>query len=86
MVPGYTVTFTEEFLMDIIKKLMETKERKIGYISFEPSKHGDLALVIMFKEKVNISLDDAFGGKTEWIDQRISLPLHKVHIDTELDV
>lgn len=74
--------------MDLIVKLMDTKkQRKVSYISFEPSLHGnDMTLVIKYKEKVSISLDDALGGKSEWIDQRIGLQLNQVYIDTELDV
>lgn len=88
MVPGYTLTFTQEFMMDVIMKLMDTsKERKISYVSFEPSRHGnDVALIIKYKEKVPVSLDDALGGKSEWVDQRIVLQLNKTYIDTELDV
>lgn len=85
MTIGYTITFTQEFLMDMIMKLMDTtKERKISYVSFEPSTHGDMALIIKYKEKVTISLDDALGGKSEWIDQRIVMPINQTVIDTEV--
>jgi hypothetical protein len=88
VVPGYTLTFTQEFMMDLIMKLMDTsKERKISYVSFEPSHFGnDVALIVKYKEKVAISLDEALGGKSEWVDQRIVLQLNKTYIDTELDV
>lgn len=87
MTIGYSITFSQDFMMDIVRKLMDnTKQRKISYISFEPSIHGDMALIIKYKERVGMSLDEALGGKSEWIDQRIALPLNQVYIDTELDV
>lgn len=81
---GYSITFTQEFLMDIVKTLLtNTNLKKVSYVSFEPSDVGTMQLIIKYKELLPMSLDDAFGGHAEWVEKRIAMPITETVIPDE---